>query len=88
MNDVVDRILNAYQLKRPLDAEQVADSRQRIERYIESLASAGQRDAPDRPALSFQDSIRSGRKASAVSMVLNAPQAIAELEVATGLSLR
>jgi hypothetical protein len=62
MNDVVDRILNAYQLKRPLDAEQVADSRQRIERYIESLASAGQRDAPDRPALSFQDSIRSGRK--------------------------
>jgi hypothetical protein len=62
MNDVVDRILNAYQLKRPLDAEQVADSRQRIERYIESLASAGQRDAPDRPALSFQDSIRPGRK--------------------------
>jgi hypothetical protein len=45
MNDVVDRILNAYQLKRPLDAEQVADSRQRISRYIESLASAGQRDA-------------------------------------------
>ena len=45
MNDVVDRILNAYQLKRPLDAERVADSRQKISRYIESLASAGQRDA-------------------------------------------
>jgi hypothetical protein len=45
MNDVVDRILNAYQLKRPLDAQQVADSRQRISRYIESLASGGQRDA-------------------------------------------
>jgi hypothetical protein len=44
MNDVVDRILNAYQLKRPLDAERVADSRQKINRYIESLASAGQRD--------------------------------------------
>jgi hypothetical protein len=45
MNDVVDRILDAYQLKRPLDAERVADSRQKINRYIESLASAGQRDA-------------------------------------------
>jgi hypothetical protein len=44
MNDVVDRILNAYQLKRPLDAERVAYSRQKIGRYIESLASAGQRD--------------------------------------------
>jgi hypothetical protein len=30
MNDVVDRILNAYQLKRPLDAQQVADSRQEL----------------------------------------------------------
>ena len=45
MNDVVDRIFKAYQLKRPLDAERVADSRHRIGRYIESLASAGQRDA-------------------------------------------
>jgi hypothetical protein len=44
MNDVVDRILNAYQLKRPLDAERVAYSRQKIGRYIESLASAGHRD--------------------------------------------
>jgi len=30
---------------RPLDAELAADSRQRISRYIETLASAGQRDA-------------------------------------------
>ena len=45
MNDVVDRILNTYQLTRPLNAEKVADSRQKIARYIESLASAGQRDA-------------------------------------------
>jgi hypothetical protein len=45
MNDVVDRILSTYQLKRPLDAGRVADSRQKISRYIESLASAGQRDA-------------------------------------------
>ena len=45
MNDLVDRILNAYQLMRPLDADRVSDSRQRITRYIESRASAGQSDA-------------------------------------------
>jgi glycerol-3-phosphate dehydrogenase len=45
MNDVVEGILNAYQSMRPLDAERTADSRQKISRYIESLASAGQRDA-------------------------------------------
>jgi hypothetical protein len=44
MNDVVEGILNTYQSRRPLDAERAADSRQRISRYIESLASAGQRD--------------------------------------------
>jgi hypothetical protein len=44
MNDVVERILNTYQSMRPLDAGQPADLRQRISRYIESLASAGQRD--------------------------------------------
>jgi hypothetical protein len=45
MNDVVDRILNTYQLVRPLDAERAADSRRKITRYIESLTSAGQSDA-------------------------------------------
>jgi hypothetical protein len=45
MNDVVEDILNTYQSMRPLDAERAADSRQRISRYIENLASAGQRDA-------------------------------------------
>jgi len=30
---------------RPLDADRVSDSRQKITRYIESLASAGQSDA-------------------------------------------
>jgi hypothetical protein len=45
MNEVVERILNAYQSMCPLDAERAADSRQKINRYIESLASAGQRDA-------------------------------------------
>ena len=41
MNDVIDRILSTYQLMRPLDPDRVSDSRQRITRYIESLASAG-----------------------------------------------
>jgi hypothetical protein len=45
MNDVVERILNAYQTMSPLDAERVADSRKKISRYIDGLASAGQRDA-------------------------------------------
>jgi hypothetical protein len=45
MNDVIDRILSTYQLMRPLDPDHVSDSRQRITRYIESLASAGQSDA-------------------------------------------
>jgi hypothetical protein len=45
MNDVVEIILSTYQSMCPLDAEQATDSRQRISRYIESLASAGQRDA-------------------------------------------
>jgi hypothetical protein len=44
MNDVVELILNTYKSMRPLDAEQVADSRQKISRYIQSLSSAGQRD--------------------------------------------
>jgi hypothetical protein len=45
MNDVVEHILSTYQSMCPLDTERAADSRQRISRYIESLASAGQRDA-------------------------------------------
>ncbi|MGB6395322.1 MAG: hypothetical protein WBF73_06525 [Bradyrhizobium sp.] len=45
MNDVVDRILNDYQLIYPLDAEQVAISRRKISGYLETLATAGRRDA-------------------------------------------
>jgi hypothetical protein len=45
MNDMVECILNTYQSMRPLDAERVVYSRQDLSRYIESLASAGQRDA-------------------------------------------
>jgi hypothetical protein len=45
MNAVVDRIMNTYQLMRPLDPDKVLDSRWKITRYIESLTSAGQIDA-------------------------------------------
>jgi hypothetical protein len=43
MNDVVELILKTYQSMCPLDTERAADSRQKISRYIETLASAGQR---------------------------------------------
>lgn len=45
MKDVVEGILTAYQSVRPLDPESVDHSRRKISRYLESLASAGQRDA-------------------------------------------
>jgi hypothetical protein len=45
MNDVVELILKTYQSMCSLDTERAADSRQKISRYIETLASAGQRDA-------------------------------------------
>jgi hypothetical protein len=45
MDGVVDRIMNTYQLMRPLDPDRVSDSRRKITRYIESLTSAGQNDA-------------------------------------------
>jgi hypothetical protein len=45
MNDLVECILNSYQSKRPLDPERIADSRRKISGYLESLASAGHRDA-------------------------------------------
>ena len=45
MNEkVVDRILNRYTLVRPLDKAQVAESRERISRYIDKLAAAGEKD--------------------------------------------
>jgi hypothetical protein len=44
MNDLVELILNTYQSMCPLDNERAADSRQKISRYMETLASAGQRD--------------------------------------------
>jgi hypothetical protein len=44
MNEIVDRVLDTYKLTRELDAAQVAESREKIIRYIDKLASAGQND--------------------------------------------
>jgi hypothetical protein len=44
MNEVVELILKTYKSMHPLSVEQVADSRQKINRYIQILSSAGQRD--------------------------------------------
>jgi hypothetical protein len=45
MNEVVDRVLDSYGLDRGLDPVRVAQSREKILRYIDTLASAGQNDA-------------------------------------------
>lgn len=45
MNDVVDRVLSIYGLMGKLDAAQLAESRERISAYIETLASTGRKDA-------------------------------------------
>ena len=47
MIEVVDRILSTYQSMCPLDAERAMDSRKKISRYLESLASAGHRDSDE-----------------------------------------
>jgi hypothetical protein len=44
MNEIVDRVLHTYELTRGLDAERVAQSREKIIQYIDKLASAGQND--------------------------------------------
>src|ERR1700682_6303872 len=44
MDDIVDRVLQTYELTRGLDAARVAESREKIIRYIDKLASAGHND--------------------------------------------
>jgi hypothetical protein len=41
MNEVVDRILQTYQLMRNVDAEKISASRQKIALYLEKLNSVG-----------------------------------------------
>mgnify|MGYP006326726795 FL=1 len=44
MKHIVDQVLQTYELTRGLDPERVARSRERMIGYIDTLASAGQRD--------------------------------------------
>jgi hypothetical protein len=44
MDEIVDRALQTYGLTRELDATRIAQSREKIIRYIEKLGSAGQND--------------------------------------------
>jgi hypothetical protein len=44
MMEIVDRVLEIYQTTAKLDSERAAHSRKKIIGYIETLASAGQRD--------------------------------------------
>jgi hypothetical protein len=44
MNEIVDRVLETYELTRELDAERLAQSKEKISRYIDKLASTGQDD--------------------------------------------
>jgi hypothetical protein len=45
MDEVVDRALSTYGLDRELDPAQVAQSREKVTRYIDKLASTGQNDS-------------------------------------------
>jgi hypothetical protein len=44
MSEIVDRALGTYELIDKMDAAQLAQSRARIEQYIDKLMSAGQAD--------------------------------------------
>jgi hypothetical protein len=44
MDEIVDRALHTYGLTRELDAARIAQSREKIIRYIDTLGSAGQND--------------------------------------------
>jgi hypothetical protein len=45
MDEIVDRALHTYGLTRELDAARIAQSREKIIRYIDTLGSAGQNDS-------------------------------------------
>jgi hypothetical protein len=44
MREIIERALSSYELTDAMDAAQVARSRERVMRYIDSLISAGQSD--------------------------------------------
>jgi hypothetical protein len=45
VSELVERVLNTYRLVHTLDDQMLADSRQRIGRYIQDLSRAGHSDA-------------------------------------------
>ena len=44
VREIVDRVLGTYELASQMDAAQLAQSRDRITRYLDKLVSAGQAD--------------------------------------------
>jgi hypothetical protein len=44
VKEIVDRVLHSYQQSAEYDAERIAQSREKVSQYIETLASAGQND--------------------------------------------
>jgi hypothetical protein len=44
MREIIEQAFKGYELTDAMDAAQVALSRERVTRYIDSLISAGQRD--------------------------------------------
>jgi hypothetical protein len=44
MNEIVDRVLQDYDLHHPLDAALAAETREKVSGYVAKLASAGQND--------------------------------------------
>jgi hypothetical protein len=62
MDEIVDRALHTYGLTSELDAAWIAQSREKIIRYIDKLGSAGQKDAHQLAvyALAYLKELREG----------------------------
>jgi hypothetical protein len=63
MNEVVDRVLKTYGLNHELDPARLAQSREKITQYIDTLASAGQNDTHQLTvyALAYLKELHEGR---------------------------
>jgi MoxR-like ATPase len=44
MKEIVDQVLQDYNLIHPLDQARTAESREKVSQYVATLASAGQKD--------------------------------------------
>lgn len=44
MSEIIDRAFKTYELTRAMDTAQLAQTREKIGRYIDKLVSAGQKD--------------------------------------------